>query len=131
MQVSDLPEDSFRHRTVEPGDFIFLEGQPADKVYVILKGQADVFIRDPVRGEIPINRMNPGHMFGEIALLRKDGKRTATVAAAGRCELLEIDRSVFDARFAKADPLVRFVMEHMMERIVGLSEKVVSTTSVG
>jgi CRP-like cAMP-binding protein len=69
--------------------------------------------------------MNPGELFGEIALISTDNKRTATVMAKDRCDLLEIDREVFDGRMAKADPLLRFVMEHLTRRLAQLTDKVV------
>ena len=117
--------DVAKHRTVEAGDIIFLEGQPADNAYVILKGHADVVVQGN-RGElVPINRMYPGELFGEIALLTEAKARTATVMAADKCELLEINRQVFDGRLAKTDALVRFVLDHMTRRLVQLTDKVV------
>jgi len=122
----NLPFDNVSMRTVEAGDVIFLEGQPADKAYVILKGHAEVAVVDPVTRElVPINIMKPGELFGEIALLSEGKKRTATVVAADKCDLLEIDRGVFDSRVAKADPLLRFVLEHLTRRLAQLTDKIV------
>jgi CRP-like cAMP-binding protein len=126
MKMSDLSPDSFKMRKVEAGDIIFLEGQPADHAYIILKGHADVVVRNPTGDLVPINRMNPGELFGEIALLTKQKARTATVMAADTCELLEIDRSIFDGRLAKADPLIRFILDHITRRLVQLTDKIVS-----
>ncbi|MCI2230090.1 cyclic nucleotide-binding domain-containing protein [Polaribacter sp. MSW13] len=52
-------------------------------MYFILEGEVDV--------EIPENHitLTQGDFFGEIALL-KDVKRTATVRAKRRCEVLEL-----------------------------------------
>lgn len=126
MNLGDLAPDSFKIRTVEEGDVIFLEGQPADNAYIILKGHADVVAHNPNTGEfIPISRMKPGELFGELALLTDKKTRTASVMAADRCELAEIDRRVFDTRLSKTDPLVRFVLDHLSRRLVELTDKVV------
>ena len=126
MTMLDLPIDASKLRTVEAGEVIFLEGQAADKVYVILKGHAEVVVSDPSGMPRPISVMNPGELFGEIALLRDDNKRTATVVARDRCELLEIERGVFDARVVHADPLLRFVIDGLTRRLAGVTEKFVS-----
>ena len=124
MKLTDFPPDTFKTRTVEAGDIIFLEGQPAESAFVILKGHADVVVQNPGGDLIPINRMNPGELFGEIALLTAQKGRTATVMAADKCELLEIDRAIFDSRLAKADPLVRFILDHVTRRLMQLTDKV-------
>ncbi len=129
MNLNDLPADVCKLRTVEAGDIIFLEGQPAENAYVILKGHADVVVQGKGDDLIPLARVNPGELFGEIALLTSRQARTATVMAADRCELLEINRDIFDARLAKADPLVRFVLDHVTRRLVHLTDKVVNDHS--
>ena len=126
MNLNDLSPDTFKTRTVEAGDIIFLEGQPANHAYVILRGHADVVVQNPAGELVPINRMNPGELFGEIALLTNQRARTATVMAADKCDLLEIDRAIFDGRLAKADPLVRFILDHVTRRLMQLTDKIVS-----
>ena len=49
-----------------------MEGQKADKSYVILQGHVDIVSRDPAGDEFGIDRLGPGELFGEIALLRRD-----------------------------------------------------------
>lgn len=115
------PVDSLARRTIAPGEVIFLEGQPADTAYVILKGEAQVVTHGAGGEEIVINRMTPGQMFGEIAILQPDGLRTATTMSEGGCELIVIDRSFFDHSLSKADPLLRFVVGHLCQRLTALT----------
>lgn len=126
MDINDLPPGTCKLKTVEAGDVIFLEGQPAENAYVILRGHADVVVRNPAGDLLPLARMNPGELFGEIALLTQAKVRTATVMAADRCELLEINKDVFEGRLAKTDPLVRFVLDHVTQRLVKLTDKIVT-----
>lgn len=126
MDINDLPPGVCKLKTVEAGDVIFLEGQPAENAYVILRGHADVVVRNTAGDLLPLARMNPGELFGEIALLTHAKARTATVMAADRCEVLEINKDVFEARLAKTDPLVRFVLDHVTKRLVKLTDKIVT-----
>jgi CRP-like cAMP-binding protein len=126
LNLAGLSPETFKTRTVEAGDIIFLEGQPADSAYIILKGHADVVVENAAGDTIPISRMNPGELFGEIALLTNPSTRTATIMAADKCELLQIDRTLFDTRLAKADPLIRFILDHITQRLIRLTSKVAS-----
>ena len=121
----NLPEGAYGRLPVGSGDIIFLEGQKADKSYVILQGHVDIIIRDPAGDEFGIDRLGPGELFGEIALLRRDQTRTATVVAVDSCELLEFTRDVFDERLSSADPFLRFVLEHMTRRLVNTTGRLV------
>jgi len=124
IQISDFTPGTVKHHVVEAGDIVFLEGQPANTAYVILKGHADVVVQNAGGDYVPLTRMGPGELFGEIALLIPNRSRTATIMAADRCELLEINRDVFDSRLTKADPLIRFVLDHMTRRVVQLTDKI-------
>lgn len=119
-----VPVESFKRRTVAPGEIIFLEGQPADVAYVILQGEVEVGAQGEAGSMRVVGRMKPGEVFGEIALLRPDGRRTATTLSSQGCELLEVERGFFDDSMAKADPLMRHVVEHLCRRLVALTTKV-------
>lgn len=120
---SPIPIESFRRRTVAPGEIIFLEGQHADLAYVILKGEVQVGAQGEGRMRV-VNRMKAGEIFGEIALLRPDGRRTATTLSREGCELIEMDRKFFDDSMAKADPLLRYAIGLLCDRLVALTGKV-------
>jgi CRP-like cAMP-binding protein len=131
MQLGDFLPGTVKHTVVEAGNIIFLEGQPARTAYVILKGYADVVVQNAAGDYVPLNRMGPGELFGEIAILSDQKARTATVMAADHCELLEINREVFDNRVAKSDPLVRFVLDHMTRRMMQLTDKITKEKKPG
>lgn len=120
----DLAALMANRRSVPAGEVIFLEGQPADCAYVILKGEVQVTVDDAKGNIVVIARMHGGELFGELALLQKDGKRTATTMSKDGCELLVIDKAVFTKRLADADPLLRFVLEHLNGRIMMWTDRV-------
>lgn len=70
-----------RTETYKPGEPIIMEGKIADSFYLITKGTAHVYLKQPEGSDLFVDTLYPGQYFGEIALMR-DGVRTATVRAA-------------------------------------------------
>jgi CRP/FNR family transcriptional regulator, cyclic AMP receptor protein len=89
------------------GDVIFHKASPGTGMMAVLAGQVRISAPSPDGREIVLNMINPGEIFGEIALL--DGKdRTADAAAQTDCELLIIERRSF-IPFLSAIPRSRCV----------------------
>jgi MFS family permease len=78
-----------REMVVRPGDEIVREGEPGERLYVIVEGEFDVSC---LRGAFP--SLRDGDLFGEIALLR-NVPRTATVTARTDGLLYVLDRNGF------------------------------------
>ncbi len=123
MPKLPIPIESFPRRIVPAGEIVFFEGQPGDTAYVILKGEVEVAAQGDSETRV-VNRMKAGEILGEIALLRPDGKRTATVVSRGGCELLVVDRKFFDDAMNNADPLLRYVIGLLCERLINLTGRV-------
>jgi len=97
-----LPEAMIEHLAADveresraPGTTVFEEGDRGSRFYVVAAGRAEVS-----QGGTLLRTLGRGDGFGEIALLRPDLARTATVTAAGD-EPLEL-LVVQDARFLTA-----------------------------
>ncbi|HYI66176.1 MAG TPA: ATP-binding protein [Candidatus Limnocylindrales bacterium] len=73
---------------VAPGERLIGEGEVADALYVILDGEFDVTKRSGT-AEIPLARVGPGALQGEIAAL-EGGRRLASVQAVTQGEALRI-----------------------------------------
>jgi ATP-binding cassette subfamily B protein len=81
-------------RRYAEGETIFEEGEAADSLYVILRGQVDVSTIGPTGKERRLAVLRDGDYFGEMALLH-DLPRTATVRARASTLLLALDREQF------------------------------------
>lgn len=78
----------------EPGELVFAQGDLADRLYIIQEGEVEV-VRTTDGKEVLLARLGPGDYFGEIALLMAEGRRTASVRAATRVELLTLGKENF------------------------------------
>jgi thioredoxin reductase (NADPH) len=77
-----------------PGEVVVREGEPADRFYMIVKGQAEATQRGSDGAQVVVNTIGPGEYFGEIGLL-SDAPRLATVRAKTSLEVLALDRENF------------------------------------
>lgn len=76
--------------SVPDGARVVTEGEIGDLFYVVESGRLVVS-----HGADRIRTLGPGGWFGELALLRPDARRTATVTADGPAQLVTIDRQTF------------------------------------
>ncbi len=79
--------------SVEGGQSIVRQGEPADRFYVIVEGTYEVTQTAGDETGV-LRRMEHGDVFGEIGLLT-DGRRTATVTALEPGTLLSLDGQAF------------------------------------
>ena len=74
-----------------------IQGAASDGVYFLLSGKVSVAARLPGGGENAVAERGPGELVGEMALLTRGGKRTATARALGEVDTLFTDRRYFGA----------------------------------
>ncbi len=78
-------------RELSAGSVLFQAGQPGDAMYVIKRGEIELYIKDNAGQKIALATAGVGQIFGELALL-DHGPRTATARATEDSELLALDR---------------------------------------
>jgi len=78
----------------EPGEVIVRHGDPADAVYIIVEGEASVWLTSDEGREIQLNTMGANSIFGETGVLCQ-GRRTATVRAKDRVVTFKISAKLF------------------------------------
>jgi hypothetical protein len=105
----------------EAGDIIITEGEPGDSLFVVSAGRVKAFVRNPAGRHVQVREMGEGAFFGEISIL-KGSPRTATVTAASRVELLELDRATLD-RVTASHPRVRSVLDAFCRERAGSADE--------
>jgi CRP/FNR family cyclic AMP-dependent transcriptional regulator len=91
-------------RAVKRGTIICSQGDPGNSLFAVVKGTVRIGVTSAEGREAVFNIIEPGEVFGEIALL--DGReRTADAVATSDCELLVVDRREF-LPFVQSQPLL-------------------------
>lgn len=86
-------EDEGEHVRIRAGEWLFREGDPADRAYLVLSGRLEVVAEQP--RELVIRQVKRGAVVGELALLSY-GVRTASVRARRDSEVTELTRERFE-----------------------------------
>ncbi|HPW56179.1 MAG TPA: cyclic nucleotide-binding domain-containing protein [Thermoanaerobaculaceae bacterium] len=87
----------------EADTVIFSEGEPGDRLFVVLEGQVRISRRIPSLGEEALAILRRGDVFGEMALVDEKPRSADAIAHGDGCALLAITR-VDLARAAASDP---------------------------
>ena len=104
-------------------DSIFLKGSPGTGMMAVISGRVKISAPSPDGKEVILNLINPGEIFGEIALL--DGKeRTADAVALTDCELLVLERRDFLPFLQSRPELCVRLLGVLCERLRRTSEQV-------
>jgi hypothetical protein len=117
--------------TFEAGEIVVSEGERGGSLFLVTSGAVRAYVRNAAQKQVQVRQLGEGDFFGEISVLT-GRPRSATVTAAARCELLELDKATLD-RISGTHPHVRQVMEDFYEqraqntletmiRTMGLSE---------
>jgi len=105
--------------TYGPGAVIFNQGDPADKFYIIIKGQVEIVIPHPTTGQEVIGAtLSSGQFFGEMGLLQ-GGTRTATVRVSPNAGavLMALDRDTFTKLMADSEMTHDAIAKLMRQRV--------------
>lgn len=110
-QIDGL-ECSANRATIQKNTVVFQEGDPSDRLYIVLKGSANAIRHDHSGRQVILNRFGPNDCFGEMGFL--DGSpRCATVVTREVCDVLTISRNAF-LEIAKQDATVYQNIAHLL-----------------
>jgi CRP/FNR family cyclic AMP-dependent transcriptional regulator len=111
MDLTEFFRTETEFFTVPAGELIFREGAPADSMYVLLDGRAQVAI-----GERVVEIAESGALLGELALIDQS-TRAASVLAITDCKLLPIDEARFHTLVTETPQFATHVMTVMAGRL--------------
>ena len=108
--------------TVEKGQFIFLQDDPADKAFLVRSGFISIILESLDGRKLVINEMRSGDFFGEVGLLTKHTRSSSAIARTDG-ELLVIPRLEFISILDSEPALVRRMLEMTAIRLRESSER--------
>jgi cAMP-dependent protein kinase regulator len=89
--VREALAQDFQVCTKSPGEVLLVEGQPADALYLLVRGRCRVLRRQPDGSERLLQTWGEGEVFGEGSLMQ-GLPATETVCADTPCLLLRLER---------------------------------------
>ena len=96
-----------RTRTLKDGRWLYRQGDPADRFFVVREGQIALFRQSPEGRECIIAIVGADELFGEELLFLPQAFHDLNARAIGDCTLLAIDRSRFRS-FLESSPALAF-----------------------
>lgn len=109
-------------RRLGPGELLFHKGDPADRVFAVLRGSVRVVRSSSEGREVTLRILDAGQVFGELGVFHR-GARTATIVAAEESELLAVGRGPFLALLERHPPMGVQLLAAMAARIDVLSSE--------
>ncbi|XP_022241104.1 cyclic nucleotide-gated olfactory channel-like [Limulus polyphemus] len=110
-----------RSQIYSPGDYICRAGEAGREMYIINHGKVEVLVGCSVTEEaVVIAVLSAGNYFGEISLLRLDGKqsrRTADIRSVGYSELLCLSRKDLMGALVEYPEMKAVLEVHARERV--------------
>lgn len=101
-----------------PDEMLIREGDQADALFVVLDGELEVTKRSG-RSEIPLARVGPGSLQGEIAAL-EGGRRLASVRAVTSAEVLRIPTDAMRELLASGPDTALAIIHTVVVRLRGM-----------
>lgn len=122
--LASLPPEEIEHLAatlgsceIPAGTLLLHEGLPSDRLYIVLEGQVEVIKALGTEAERSLGRRGPGTFLGEMSLLNKTHRSTASVRAETILQLLEMTRDDFDALLRRQPGLARNLLQMLSERL--------------
>jgi CRP-like cAMP-binding protein len=107
-----------RHTWV-PGEDVVVQGDGGASLFVVESGMTEVLVEQQDRRQLPIARLGPGEVFGEMALLTGE-PRSATVRAVAYTTAFEIRRNQLEPLLMANPSLVNHMSAILAVRLAEL-----------
>jgi len=105
---------------------IFREGEIGNAAYILTEGCVEISINHGGRVTL-LSVLQPVSVFGEMALLLQDQKRTATATAKIPSKVAEISRKDFDEFLEQSPKLITAVLNAIVGRLQKTTSKISSS----
>jgi CheY-like chemotaxis protein len=113
--TSHKQEAEFFLRYLAPGDVLLKEGDKADFVYFVKKGQLRAY-RESGGNDVELGKIGVGEFVGEMAYINGE-PRNASVKAVTDCELIEVEIGKFDNVLFKRPSWSKALMLTLTKRL--------------
>jgi CRP-like cAMP-binding protein len=97
-------------------DIIFMQGEPADALYFIVRGKVKLAVASQEGKEAIVATLGPGEFFGE-GCLNGQLLRMATATSVGDCTLTRVEKPMMARMLHEQPALADVFITHLLSRI--------------
>lgn len=101
---------------IQPGEYLFREGEAGDSIYVIAEGSVDVIGNARDGAKVQLARLTEGAIFGEVAFFL-NSRRTTDVVAVAATTILELKKSDLKETINDHPRVEEILFEFYKERV--------------
>jgi CRP-like cAMP-binding protein len=124
------PGAPVRLRRFSAGEVIAHEGDLADTLHLVRSGRVAVGMTTRYGNQVTFTLLGPGEVFGELALLGRDSRRTATLTALEPTETVTLSKPEFDRLREQRPEFGQALTDLLAERVRRLSDQLVEALYV-
>lgn len=120
-------------KTFKPGEILFNEGDNAESLFIIQRGQVRLF-RPKGRGFVEIAVLRAGEVIGEMAYFdEKARRRSCSASAMVTTEMVEISFAAFSKTLQGLNPWFKTIINTLADRLRKTNERVkeLESNSIG
>lgn len=106
-------------RSLKTGEILFNDGDPAESLYIIQKGQIRLY-KPKGKGFVEIAVLRTGEVIGEMAFFDEDGsgkKRSCSASAITGVEIVEISFLAFGKTMQSLNPWFKTIINTLATRL--------------
>ena len=122
--------DEARRRRFSVDEVVFHMDDPADTIHLVDTGRFAAEVVTPFGDTAILSVISSGEIFGELALLGGDARRTATVTALEPSETLSVRKATFDELRASHSEVEGVLNAILAAKINDLTEQLVDALYV-
>lgn len=111
MNILQLFRNEEQVESYQAGQTIFTVGDPGQVMYVVKAGEVEIVVKGKA-----IERLDPGAVFGELALIDQS-PRSATAIARSACQVVPINERRFIFLVQETPFFALHIMRIMAERL--------------
>jgi len=120
---------SYLVKEFDKGAVIFREGDVGDAAYLLQKGRVEVSKQASGRSKV-LAVLSPVSVFGEMAVLLPDLKRTATATALSRVKTVMINKKSFDSFVERTPNVIQSILSVLVRRLKSSTERFIHSSSI-
>ncbi len=105
VEILEALADRFVQRELSAGELIVSEGQPAEQLFLIVRGKATKLRSGKYGDPLELAILADGDHFGDRSLVENDGTWDFSVKTATACTVLALPRTAFHSVLSESESL--------------------------